>query len=122
MPFVTLDIIKPFISKTSYATIDKTGLFADLEDQAATTIRDHTGFDIPTEVSMRPDWVDSIAAGLIEFLALPQNPDVPEFEQRRILGNYDRSIKALSRYRSSTPNTTPNNFSKAGGFDMEDKW
>ena len=121
MPFVDADIIEPFvhsaIAKKLKADSD---LFDVHEAQASFYIRDTTGEDIPALIADRPDWVDSIAAALIEYYAMPAVSGMRESEQKLIQARYDRAIKEMAKYRT-TPTLAKNDFVNSGKY-VEEAW
>lgn len=125
MPFVTLLLIKPYIGQNRYDAINASGNWAKYEAAAAKIIRDETGYSIPASENDRPDWVDPVAAWLIDFLALPLIPGDSEDEVKRISANYDRAIKQMAKYRKA-PSVdgveATNENVNCGAYEEEDEW
>jgi len=120
MPFVDADIIEPFIHSAINKKLQAdSDLFDIYENQAACFIRDTTGEDIPTDTDDRPDWVDSVAAAIIEWLAMTSISGLSENETKRIKDRYDRAVKEMSKYRTA-PTTAKNSFIKTGSYEQEE--
>ncbi len=125
MPFASLDTIKPYISKGMHEALNRTGsAIATYIADADVEIRDVTGFPIPESLDGRPDWVDRIAAWLIEYYARALVP-AGGGEHDRIADNYKTAITSMRRYRQTDPTQ---NASKGGGsvdcgaFENQEKW
>lgn len=125
MPFVTLILIKPFIGQNRYDAINASGNWAKYESAAAKIIRDETGYSIPVSEDDRPDWVDNVAAWIIDYLALPIIPGDSEGEVERITNNYKLALKLMAKYRK-TPSedgvTATNENVNCGAYEQEDEW
>ncbi len=123
MPFITLTQIKPFISANRYSAISTSGNFATYESSAAKKIRDVTGYAIPEDEANRPDWVDPIAAWIIDYLALPIIPGDSEEEVNRIKSNYKLAFSEMQNYRKAVADGSETNESvNCGSFEEEDAW
>lgn len=125
MPFASLQTIKPYVSKAMHEALSRPGSAIEEYISAADIeIRDVTGYPIPENVDDRPDWVDKIAAWLIEYYARTLIP-ASGGEHERIADNYKSAFAALRRYRQSD---TAQNASKSGGsvdcgaFENQEEW
>ena len=123
MPFVNLETIKPFISRNIHLALANSQKFEEYENSVAMKIRDATGYPIPEELEDAPDWVDSIAAWLIEYEAMVLIPDNSEAEVTRIMNNYKNGLNLLKNYRYNEYQPEKNNPSAdCGEFTKEDIW
>lgn len=123
MPFVSLTEIRPYIALNRYNAINSSGNFSKYESAAAKKIRDETGYGIPTLVADRPDWVDPIAAWLIDYLAMPIIPGDTEEEVNRIKSNYKLAFEEMQKYRKKVATGSETNESvSCGKFELEDEY
>lgn len=123
MPFVTLNLIKPYICINMFDALGKSGEFEKYEAQASYEIRDMTGWPIPDSVNDRPDWVDSVISAIIEYKALNLIPDNSEAELNRIKDNYKTARQRLQNYRyDSDEEEGAATSANCGTFQDEDVW